>query len=351
MYFCVGFKKKPMAVKTYHYDQPFKLESGETLPSLTIAYNTYGKMRGDNVVWVCHALTANSDVADWWPHTVEEGRFLDPQRYFIVCANILGSHYGTTGPLSIDPATGEPYYASFPFITIRDMVGAHFLLAEHLGIERVHAVMGSSIGGFQAMEMALMRPSFVGRLVLIATSARSQPWAIAFNESQRMAIETDCTYGSKDEEAGKKGMRTSRSIGLLSYRGSPAYNATQQENDNLYKLVGFRPATYQQYQGEKLGRRFNAYSYYRLTQAFDSHNVGRYRGGVESALSQIAAPTLVVGISSDIIFPVSEQIFLYRHIPGSRLHLLGSEFGHDGFLVEYDKLNDVVKPFLDIKSV
>ncbi len=335
-----------MPVRHFTYDKPFRLESGEELPGLQIAYHTFGTFRGDNAVWVCHALTANSDVADWWPHTVEEGRFLDPRKHFVVCANILGSHYGTTGPLSVNPATGEPYYGSFPFISVRDMVNAHFLLAEHLGIERCRAVVGSSIGGFQAMEMAIMKPDFPGKLVLIATAARSQPWAIALNESQRMAIETDATWGERGEESGKKGMRCSRAIGLLSYRGSPAYNATQQEHDTMYKLAGFRATTYQQYQGEKLARRFNAYSYYRLTQAFDSHNVGRYRGGVESALGLISCPAMVIGISTDIIFPVSEQIFLYKHIPDCQIHLLSSEFGHDGFLVEYEKLNQILIPFI-----
>lgn len=335
-----------MPVRYFKYDKPFRLENGEELPELTIAYHTFGKPKGDNTIWVCHALTANSDVADWWPHSVEQGRFLDPRRYFVVCANIIGSHYGSTGPLSVNPATGRPYYNTFPFITVRDMVAAHLLLADHLGIRRMRAIVGSSIGGFQAMEMALSRPGIAEKLVLIATAARSQPWAIAFNESQRMAIEADATYGRPEPDAGMKGMRVSRSIGLLSYRGSSAYNATQQENDTMYKVAGFRATTYQQYQGDKLCRRFDAYSYYRLTQAFDSHNVGRYRGGIESALGQIACPTLVVGISSDIIFPVSEQIYLYRHIPGARLHLISSPFGHDGFLVEHDKLNALLKPFL-----
>lgn len=335
-----------MPVRYFKYDKPFALENGEELPALTIAYHTFGKFRGDNAIWVCHALTANSDVADWWPHTVEQGRFLDPNRYFVVCANIIGSHYGSTGPLSPNPATGKPYYGSFPFITVRDMVNAHFLLADHLGIGTARAVVGCSIGGFQAMEMALTRPEFAQKLVLIATAARSQPWAIAFNESQRMAIEADDSFGQEDELAGYKGMRVSRSIGLLSYRGSTAYNATQQENDNLYKIAGFRATTYQQYQGDKLCRRFDAYSYYRLTQAFDSHNVGRYRGGVESALASITCPTMVVGISSDIIFPVSEQIYLYKHLHNSQLRLIDSPFGHDGFLVEYDKLNAILKQFI-----
>ena len=338
-----------MPVRYFKYEKPFRLENGEALNGLTIAYHTYGKHTGRNAVWVCHALTASSDVEDWWPHTVEEGRFLDPTKNFVVCANILGSHYGTTGPLSVNPATGKPYYSAFPFITVRDMVAAHMLLAEHLGIEHMNAVIGSSIGGFQALEMALAHPDRIDKLVLIATAARSQPWAIALNESQRMSIETDHSYGTKDPEAGKHGMKVARSIGLLSYRGSLAYNATQQENDNYYKVAGFRAGSYQQYQGEKLCRRFNAYSYYRLTQAFDSHNVGRYRGGVESALGQVKARTMVIGISSDIIFPISEQIFLYRHIPRAELRLLSSDFGHDGFLVEHDKLNAILKPFIDGK--
>ncbi|GHU99219.1 homoserine O-acetyltransferase [Bacteroidia bacterium] len=338
-----------MPVRYFKYDKPFRLENGEELHGLTVAYHTYGKFSGNNAVWVCHALTASSDVEDWWPHTVEEGRFLDPSRYFVVCANIIGSHYGTTGPLSDNPATGQPYCSSFPFITVRDMVAAHMLLAEHLGIERFHAVIGSSIGGFQALEMAIAHNRRIDRLVLIATAARSQPWTIALNESQRMSIETDPTYGEKQPEAGRHGMKVARSIGLLSYRGSLAYNATQQENDNYYKVAGFRAGSYQQYQGEKIGRRFNAYSYYRLTQAFDSHNVGRYRGGVESALGQIRARTIVIGISSDILFPVSEQTFLYRHIPGAEIRLLSSDFGHDGFLVEHEKLNSILKPFIDKK--
>lgn len=341
-----------MAVKYYKYDKDFVLENGEVIKGLTIAYHTFGKRKpaNDRVIWVCHALTANSDVADWWPCTVESKKFLDPSKHFIVCANILGSHYGTTGPLDINPETGEPYYHTFPFITVRDMVKAHMILAEALGINQVRTMIGSSIGGFQAMEWAIMQPDFMEKLILIATSAKSQPWTIALNESQRMSIEVDPSFEENDSEAGKKGMRVSRSIGLLSYRGNTAYNATQQENDNLYKLVGFRAATYQQYQGDKLCRRFNAYSYYRLTQAFDSHNVGRFRGGIESALAMIRAKTRIVGITSDIILPVSEQIFLYRHIPDSELFLINSDFGHDGFLVEHEKLNELLKPFIEMST-
>ena len=336
-----------MSVRYYTHNEPFGLECGGVLPGLTIAYHTFGKFTGVNAVWVCHALTANSDVADWWPHTVEEGRFLDPAKHFTVCANILGSHYGTTGPLSADPATGETWYGDFPFTTVRDMARAHLLLAAHLGIESVKAAIGSSIGGFQAMEMALLRPGFVGRLVLIATAAKTSPWCIAFNESQRMAIESDSTFGERNPEAGLTGMKTARSLGLLSYRGPSGYNATQHEHTDPDKVDGFRASSYQRYQGEKLARRYNAYSYHLITRAFDSHNVGRGRGGVEKALASVACPTLVVGITTDIIFPVDEQEYLSGHIPGARLEILESEFGHDGFLVEHDKLNAILKPFID----
>ena len=332
----------------YQYDKPFELECGEVLPSLTIAYDTFGEMNAErsNVIWVCHALTANSDVADWWPHTVESGCFLDPDKYFTVCANFLGSHYGTTGPLSINPATGEPWYGDFPCVTVRDMVRAHQLLAEHLGIERVKLLIGSSIGGFQCLEWSVMQPDFAERTAFIATTPRTKPWASAFNESQRMAIEGDPTFGERSAEAGLNGMATARSIALLSYRGGMAYDKTQ-EDENPDE-VGFerRVLSYQRYQGEKLRRRFNAYSYYRLSQAVDSHNLGRGRGKVADVLKSIKAKSLVVAITSDILFPPSDHDILVENIPDVRYHLIDSDFGHDGFLVEHKQLNNIILDFL-----
>ena len=170
--------------KIYNYPHPFTTEGGYTFPSLTIAYDTYGTLNEDksNVIWVCHALTANSDVADWWPHTVEEGCFLDPSKYFTVCANFLGSHYGTTGPLSVNPQTGEAWYGDFPQITVRDMVRVHQLLAEHLSIKRVKVLIGSSIGGFQSIEWAVMQPDFAEKAIFIDTAPRVMAWVAAFNE-------------------------------------------------------------------------------------------------------------------------------------------------------------------------
>lgn len=337
-----------MEPRYYEYPKPFPLERGGVLPTLRIAYHTYGHMNaaGDNVVWVCHALTANSEVADWWPHTVEAGRFLDPDRYFVVCANILGSCYGTTGPMSLDPATGEPWYLRFPKLTMRDVVRGHQLLARSLGIKRIHALIGSSVGGFQAVEWAVMEPEFIERLALIATAAKATPWQIAIDQTQRMAIEADASYRASLPEGGRAGMATARAIGLLTYRGPEGYNLTQQEHDEAVRYEGFRACTYQSYQGEKLCRRFDAYSYMAILDTFDTHDVGRKRGGVAEALKRIEARTLVVGITTDIIFTPNEMRELSRKISGSRYHEIDSPFGHDGFLVEHEQLNAILLPFM-----
>lgn len=350
----IGFRPfiknlKFKVVNFYHYQQEFTLENGKTLPELTIAYHTYGSLspKKDNVIWVCHALTANSDVADWWPHTVESGKFLDPERYFIICANILGSHYGTTGPLTVDPRTNRPWYGTFPEITVRDMVACHHLLAEHLGIHRIKMLIGSSIGGFQCLEWSVMYPDFAENLVLIATSARSKAWAIGFNESQRMALESDPTFGEARDDAGGAGLATARSIALLSYRGQTAYDQTQDDPEAGTKISGYKACSYQRYQGEKLRKRFNAYSYYRFTQAIDSHNIGRGRDSVEKVLGGIRSRCCVVAISSDILFPPSEHDILRKNIPGAEYHLIDSDFGHDGFLIEHKKLNQIILNFLN----
>ena len=331
----------------YRHSDPFPLELGGELPELTIAYHTYGTLNSshDNVVWVCHALTANSDVADWWQHTVEGGCFLDPNKWFVVCANILGSHYGTTGPLSVNPNTGKPYYNDFPRFTIRDMAHAHALLADSLGIGRIHALVGSSVGGFQATEWAVEEPSRFDKLILIATDAKASPWTIAIDETQRMAILADKTYGEHRPDAAMAGLAAARAIGLLTYRGPDGYNITQQNpSDQLPQT--HRACSYQQYQGEKLCRRYNAYSYVAILDAFDTHNVGRGRGGVDNALQRITASTIVIGLTTDIIFTPPEMRQLAARIPGAVYREISSPFGHDGFLVEHSQLNEILTPFM-----
>lgn len=334
-------------MNTYVHHGEFPLESGGSLKDITIAYHTYGTLSAerDNVVWVCHALTANSDVADWWPGTVAPGRFLDPQRHFIVCANILGSCYGSTGPLSTNPDTGSPYYRTFPRLTMRDVVAAHRLLADALGISRIHAIVGSSVGGFQAVEWAVEEPGRFGRVALIATDAKASPWTIAIDETQRMAILADPTYALDRPDGGAAGLAAARAIGLLTYRGGSGYNITQQDPTDDY-TTPHRACTYQQYQGAKLVRRFDAYSYMAILDTFDTHNVGRNRGGLQAALARITAPTLVVGLGTDIIFTPAEMRSLAAMIPGAEYRQIESPFGHDGFLVEADRLNDILLPFI-----
>lgn len=304
----------------------------------------------DNVIWVMHGLTANSDVADWWPHTVEKGKFLDPEKYFVVCANVLGSCYGTTGPSSINPETGKPWCADFPKVTIRDMVACHKLLAEHLGIKKIHELIGVSLGGFQAIEWMVDDPEIAENVMFCATDSSCSPWLAAFNKSMYMAIETDPTYGEPRLDAARKGLATARSIALISYRGPFAYNMSQRDVPGNPDPFFHRVQTYQEYQGEKLCKRFDVYSYVRICESGDSHDVGRGRGGIQEALKRIKANTLVIGISSDILFPPACLQELADFIPGSILRVMESNFAHDGFLIEYEKLNNLMQEWRQIRK-
>ncbi len=326
-------------------DKPFLLESGKALHELEIAFHTYGKLNAtcDNVVWICHALTANSDVADWWSGMTGPGKCFDPEKHFIVCANILGSCYGTTGPLSKDE-NGEIYYHRFPDITIRDMVKAHQILREHLGIEKIELLTGGSIGSFQAVEWAVTEPERIRHLVLIAGGASTTAWTAGLNEAQRMAIRADKSFYDQAPDGGKEGMKAARAMALLSYRNARTYNKTQPVlPDDDYRNL--KAITYQQYQGEKLARRFDARAYYILTRAFDSHHAGRGRGGLRNALAAIKAKTLVVGIDTDILFPKEDQEILAKYIPDAQLQWLHSEYGHDGFLLEFETLTNIITDF------
>jgi homoserine O-acetyltransferase len=330
--------------QTYIHKQAFSLESGVTLPSLQIAYHTYGALNKEknNVIWVCHALTANADVFDWWPGLFGSTDLYNPNDHFIVCANNLGSCYGTTGPVSQNE--DESLFSKFPQVTIRDMVNAHDLLRQHLGIEKIHTVMGGSQGGQQALEWSIQKPHLFEHLILVATNARHSPWGIAFNESQRLAIKADETYFTDTAEGGQKGLAAARTIALLSYRNYHTYGETQKE-DTHEKTNDFKSSSYQQYQGEKLVKRFNAYAYVTLSKAMDSHNVGRGRGSVEKALAEVKAKTLVIGVTSDILFPLTEQKQLSQNIQNAAYAEIDSFYGHDGFLIETEKLAGEIKKF------
>jgi homoserine O-acetyltransferase len=371
----------------FKYDRPLTLESGAVLSGYHLSYTTLGKLNetGDNVVWVFHALTANSEPAQWWPGLVGEGRIFDPSDWFIVCVNMPGSCYGSTGPLDIDPRSKEPWYQDFPFFTPRDMIRAYQPLREFLGIEKIHTGIGGSMGGQQLLEWAIEEPELFEFIFPIATNARHSPWGIAFNTAQRMAIEADSSWKERKEDAGLAGMKAARATALLSYRHYDTYLKMQPRPEDYLAEAGWKgvqapgtpmapldetqgqasreaaggevagsgddagsdgAASYQRYQGEKLARRFSAFSYYTLSKSMDSHDTGRGRGGLAAALRQIRAKTLVIGIGSDILFPPVEQQLLAELIPGASYREIGSLYGHDGFLLEFGQIEKLVGHFI-----
>lgn len=331
-----------------NFDLP--LEKGGLLRNVSLAFHTYGRyVPGKTpVVWVCHALTANSDVFEWWRGLFGENEVFNPSDYFIICSNNLGSCYGSTGPLSINPDTGQPYYHLFPKITIRDMAAALDELRIQLGIESIDFLIGGSQGGQIALEWAIKENNSIKNLILLSTNARHSPWGIAFNESQRLAIFADRTYFGNSPDGGIKGLQAARSIALLSYRNYQTY--TEFQTDDSDKAFHERRAvTYQRHQGEKLVRRFNAFSYVTLSYAMDSHDV--FRGRSHEVLKNVKSRTLIIGIKEDILFPTVEQEFLADSIPNSDLKIISSLYGHDGFLIETKKLSDVIHSFIQTNKI
>ncbi len=332
-----------MIRKIYNHNNTFCTERGYTINNLQVVYHTAGTLNStcSNVIWICHPLTASSDVNSWWQNSVGSGLLFDTNRYFVICVNTLGSAYGTTSALSVNCCSGEPYYHSFPDITVRDTVSVNNIIREHIGIKEIALAVGCSIGGFQTIEWSVTDPGLIKGMALIASSYRATPWAIAINESQRMAIKADRTWSENRTDAGRPGLKAARSIALLSYRNYNTYNTTQ---DGFYDDDCLKPkaSSYQQYQGNKIVTRFNAFSYISMLNAFDSHNIGRGRGTTEEVLESITTDTLIIGIDSDILFPVKEQHYMNNHIKGASIHIVESVFGHDGFLIEANKISPLI---------
>jgi homoserine O-acetyltransferase/O-succinyltransferase len=337
----------------FHFASEFQLESGSLLPGFQLKYTTLGQLNKDrsNVIWICHALTGSSDFTDWWKELFTEGTPFNPSDYFIICANALGGCYGSTGPLSLNPKTGKAFFHEFPAITNRDIVTAYDLLRESLGIKKIHTLLGGSLGGQQVLEWAIQQPDAFEHIIPIATNAFHSPWAIAINEAQRMAIDADSTWKQNDARAGIEGMKAARAMAMISFRTYETYKQTQTEKSSDTR-DNFRASSYQRYQGQKLSNRFNAFTYWVLTKAMDSHHVGRGRTSIEAALKKIKAKTLVIGIDSDLLFPIHEQKYLAQQIKGAQFATLTSAHGHDGFLVEFDQFKSIVRNFLrtDIKQ-
>lgn len=320
------------------------LECGVELPQLNIAFQTWGnpKAKKNKTIWVCHALTGNQYVQDWWAGLFGIQKVFDPNEDFIVCVNTIGSVNGTTSAHSEEtPANLRAF--RFPVITNRDAAQVFERVRQFLEIEKIHVLIGASLGGQQAQEWLLEIPERIENSILIATNAKHSPYGIAFNETQRLALQADPSFFTDELEGGKNGLIAARAIGMLSYRTYMGYNLTQSE-PNTTNFDGFRAASYQVYQGQKLSKRFNAHAYFTLSKSMDSHNV--FRNRQNSCFSVVRNPVLVIGIDSDVLFPIQEQQELAAYFPRGQLSIIQSDFGHDGFLVANDSLSTQIKNFL-----
>ncbi|MDN4614493.1 homoserine O-acetyltransferase [Leifsonia sp. F6_8S_P_1B] len=350
----------------------FSFESGESLPFVRVAYETWGELspERDNAVLVAHALTGDSHAvgaagpghptAGWWQGIIGPGKAIDTDRWFVVVPNMLGGCQGTTGPASIAP-DGAEWGPRFPFTTIRDQVNAQASLADALGIDRWAAVVGGSMGGMQALEWAVMFPERVERLAVLAAPPFSTADQIALNSVQIEAVRTDplfrggLYYDAGDGDGPHRGLALARRMALLNYRSPDELNERFERawQSGISPLGGggrFAVESYLDFHGNKFTRRFDANSYITLVQAMNSHDVGRGRGGLAAALSRVTARTLVLGVDSDRLFPVEGQQLIAAHLPdtidGRVPVVIRSDFGHDAFLIEDDAVGGHLRRLL-----
>ncbi|MCW6035173.1 homoserine O-acetyltransferase [Spirulina subsalsa FACHB-351] len=331
----------------YRSSHPFPLVLGGELPEVQVAYRTWGRLNEsrDNGVLICHAFTGWADLEAWWQPLLGPGKALDPTQDFLICSNILGSCYGTTGPTSLNPKTGKPYGVDFPEITVRDMVHLQARLLEELGVRSLRLVIGGSLGGMQVLEWAACYPDWVKAIAPIAASGRHSAWCIGWSEAQRQAIYTDPLWqeGHYSPAAPpKQGLKVARMIAMSTYRSWGNYSIRFARNEQGEE---FAIAHYLKYQGDKLVERFDANTYIALSHAMDQHNLARPDQDYETVLQSIPHPTLIVGIDSDILYPPVEQQELAELIPNAQLAWLHSPHGHDAFLINMDELNQLVLTF------
>lgn len=354
-------------------DRGFALEFGGVLRGVQLAYETWGTLddEASNAVLVCHALTGDAhaaptrsrpDDSGWWEDFVGPGRPIDTDRFFVVCINILGGCQGSTGPASIDPGTGAPYGADFPLVSVRDVVRSQRRVADALGIDRWHAVVGGSMGGMQSLEWAIMYPERVGRCISLASCAAASPQQVAWSAVGRLAIVLDPRwrggqyYDAAPGDGPSAGLAVARQIAQITYRTDQVFQKrfARSTVDRLsdFDLWGrFDVESYLDHHGQKLVRRFDANSYLVLNRLMDLHDVGRGRNGIDRALARIVSPTLVASISSDALYPPRLQQELAEAL--GRLgcpheyHVVESPEGHDGFLLEHQTLGPIIARFLD----
>ncbi len=326
----------------------FELESGEVLQDVEVAYRTWGDPANakDRAILICHALTGSADVEAWWPNIIGAGKTFDPARDYIVCANILGSCYGTTGPVSVRSGTHARYRADFPRISVRDMVELERVLLDELGIEFIELVTGPSLGGMQALEWAIMYPERVGSVVPIGVGGRHSAWCIGVSEAQRAAIEADPNWNDghySDNAPPEKGLAAARMMAICTYRSWQSFDerfGRERRDDELFQVQ-----SYLNHQGTKINRRFDANTYVTLTHAMHTHDLARGRGEYADVLASIRQPALVVSVSSDALYPPAEQRFLADHLPHARYEILDCPHGHDGFLIETESLGRMIDDF------
>lgn len=322
-----------------------EFESGAVLNDVPVGYERWGSLNesGDNVIVVGHSLTGNPDARSWWPGCIGPGKALDTDQYFVVCANVIGSPYGTVSPISTNPETGSAYLDTFPQATVRDTVRLHKKLLDHLGVQKVAFVIGGSMGGMQALEWAYYGTDYVRGIVPIAVGGRHSPWCIAWSEAQRQAIYADPNWegGTYDPHAPpQNGLAAARMMAMVSYRSLGSFESRfgrTQNSDGAFSME-----TWLQYHGDKIVNRFDPACYVYLTRLMDTHDVARGRDEYQSTLKAIQQPTLAVGIRSDVLYLLEEVEELYRYIPHAELAVMEGLHGHDTFLIDQDELNDLV---------
>lgn len=333
----------------------FHLEGGGVLRNAFIVYHSWGSLNrtGDNVIVVCHSLTSDSDAASWWSSLIGPERVLDTDHYFVICLNTVGSPYGSVSPLSINPDTGASYGARFPDVTNRDTVRAHREALRILGVRKLALAIGGSMGGMQVLEWGFYR-DFVDALIPIAVGGKHAPWGIAWTEAQRQAIYADPKWKDGNyllDDAPADGLAVARMMAIISYRSPIEFEDRFGRRPSSDGHPGFNVESYLRHHGQKLVDRFDANCYVHLTKQMNTHDVSRGRGQYKKVLGQLSQRVLVIGVSSDMLYPVEEQKELASLLPNADLKIIDAPFGHDSFLVVADQIGRVIKPFIELLAV